>query len=351
MNDLATVSKEFQNLQQKFPNTRIVDCLRRASELFDSINSFEDVERLFLRGAGLSGRTYERYLLVIRKFYSWSKGKHPFQVTLGDIEAYYDAQLAGGDDLDTMCVEIAALKRFFQTIEDKVPVFTSPFREIPEKLRKKFARKKTGNRTKKTLTPDELERLLAVLASDGSIEGRRLYAAAVMLATSGLRASELLQIRWKDIEEDPDGALKASFIGKGGRYDEQELQRPAVEACKSYFRRAFGRDPGPDDHLLYTLAEFSEVRPISYDTLRLLVIRMGEIARAAGIVRRELTWSPHMFRRCYATTLYRVGMGLKAIQAKTRHRSMDTLLQHYIHDEEPAAPYLQKLFGPLFAVA
>jgi integrase len=102
---------------------------------------------------------------------------------------------------------------------------------------------------------------------------------------------------------------------------------------------------------LYTLADYSEVRPISYDPLRLLVIRMGEIEMATGIIRRELTWSPYMFRRCYATTLYRAGMGLKAIQAKTRHRSMDTLLEHYIHDEEPAAPYLQKLFGPLFAVA
>jgi hypothetical protein len=72
MNDLATVStsQEFRDLQNRFPNTRIIDSLRKASELFESVNSFEDIERLFLRGAGLSGRTYERYLLVIRKFYT-----------------------------------------------------------------------------------------------------------------------------------------------------------------------------------------------------------------------------------------------------------------------------------------
>jgi integrase len=52
-----------------------------------------------------------------------------------------------------------------------------------------------------------------------------------------------------------------------------------------------------------------------------------------------------MLRRTYATTLYKRGMGLKAIQAKTRHRSMDTLLAHYIHDEELAAGYLTDLFG------
>ena len=34
---------------------------------------------------------------------------------------------------------------------------------------------------------------------------------------------------------------------------------------------------------------------------------------------------------------------IKAIQEKTRHVSIEVLVRHYIHDEESAAPYFQKM--------
>jgi integrase len=47
--------------------------------------------------------------------------------------------------------------------------------------------------------------------------------------------------------------------------------------------------------------------------------------------------------RTYATCLYRAGMGIKAIQAKTRHASIATLVKHYICDSEQATLYLDKM--------
>jgi integrase len=76
---------------------------------------------------------------------------------------------------------------------------------------------------------------------------------------------------------------------------------------------------------------------------------VGEAARAAGILKREIIFSPHLFRRSYATLLYKSGMGLKAIQAKTRHASLEVLTKHYIHDEEPASPHLAKALGEVVA--
>ena len=52
---------------------------------------------------------------------------------------------------------------------------------------------------------------------------------------------------------------------------------------------------------------------------------LGKKARAAGILTRELQFSPHLFRRTYATMLYKGGMGLKGIQGKTRHANMEVL--------------------------
>jgi len=42
-------------------------------------------------------------------------------------------------------------------------------------------------------------------------------------------------------------------------------------------------------------------------------------------------------------------MGFKAIQAKTRHASLGVLTKHYIHDDEPASPYLARVLGEVVA--
>ena len=64
------------------------------------------------------------------------------------------------------------------------------------------------------------------------------------LATSGLRASELCQLHWRDLDFS-DGTWTARFTGKGALAAEQELYTPAVEACHRYFRAAMKRDPRP----------------------------------------------------------------------------------------------------------
>jgi hypothetical protein len=45
-----------------------------------------------------------------------------------------------------------------------------------------------------------------------------------------------------------------------------------------------------------------------------------------------------------STCLYKSGMKLKAIQEKTRHANVEVLANHYIDDNEPASPYLDKMF-------
>jgi integrase len=73
--------------------------------------------------------------------------------------------------------------------------------------------------------------------------------------------------------------------------------------------------------------------------------RIGSAARAAGVLSRDLQFSPHLFRRTYATLLYKSGMKLKAIQTLTRHADIDTLCKHYVDDREAAAPYLAAALG------
>jgi integrase len=166
-----------------------------------------------------------------------------------------------------------------------------------------------------------------------------------MLITSGLRAMELCQLKWKDFERSGE-TWKAFFIGKGGKEAEQELYSPAVASCLDYFRKQFKRNPEPEDFLFYTVPRFNgdENKPLSYRALWYRITQTGKQAGKQGIIKRELSFTPHLMRRTYATVLYKSGMQIKAIQGKTRHASIETLVKHYIHDEEPATPYFNKIF-------
>jgi integrase/recombinase XerC len=328
-----------------FPS--ITEGLRKAQEILDGIHSFEDIERVFLQGAGLSPNTYRSYLAAVRQFYEFTGGLHPLQVKPGDIEAFYD-EISKRVDRSTAALRIVGLKRFFAGIRNVLPIYTSPFELMTDKLRAKLNRTKRGRSTKKALTVGELVSILNFLKARGGLRDLQDRAAIYMLAGSGLRAAELCGLRWRDLDQ-VDGVWIARFTGKGDKGAEQEIYAPAVEATLEVFRRQHRRDPRPEDALFYTIPIMSSqtVAPMKAHTLWARVAKVGELARAEGILTRELQFSPHLFRRSYATTLYKSGMGLKAIQEKTRHSNIETLTRHYIDDAAPATPFLRKAFEGL----
>ncbi len=323
----------------------IVQGLKRAQTIFDSIKSFEDIERIFLKGNGLSEHTYRSYLTAIKQFYEYTDHLNPLQVTPAHIESFYDS-LVKKVDRNTAYKRIQGLKKFFKGIRGVIPIYTSPFELMPEKLKKKLSRKKKGNRTKAALSKNEANALLSFLQEDRTVKGLEDHAIIYTLITSGLRSFELCQLKWKNIEYF-EGNITAFFTGKGGTEAEQELYGPAVEACGEYFKKAFHRQPKPDDFLFYTVPSYNgeEMRSLKPSALWDRVKKAGGSAKDAGIIKRDINITPHTFRRSYATILSKSGMGLKAIQVKTRHANIETLAKHYIDDSEPAAAYLTAAFA------
>ncbi len=318
--------------------------LLRAFELMQQVKSFEDIERLFLKGAGLSINTYRSYLQSVKGFYAFTGGLNPLQVLPADIESYFDDLVSRGLDWKTILLRIAGLKKFFSGIRNVIPTYSSPFdaQIMSTKLREKLnARGKDGG-TKKALSKAEIKRLLKHLQAE---EDPVDYAMIFMILTSGLRAAEMLSIRYEDIDFSDD-ICTASFIAKGGKRVEHELYKPAVEAARASFRAMFQRDPAPQDHLYWITAQAEgEVdRRMTYHTLWHRVIAIGERVKVASLIRSSIEFTPHLFRRSYITQLYRSGMKLKALQSKSRHRSMEILVNHYVDDSEPAAPYLDKIY-------
>jgi len=200
MNDLILPggpAEALRQIQSYFPN--ILEALRKARKLFEQIQSFEDVETYLLRGAGLSPNTYRSYLISVKQLYEFTAGLNPLQITPGHIESYYD-YIAKKVDRNTACLRVRGLKHFFSGVVKIVPGYISPFEVMEEKLTKKLNRTKKGNRTKKALNKGETRDLLSWLSQDVSIKGLANFAMVYSLVTSGLRASELCQLKWGDLE-------------------------------------------------------------------------------------------------------------------------------------------------------
>jgi len=168
-----------------------------------------------------------------------------------------------------------------------------------------------------------------------------------MLVTSGLRSDELLQLRGSHTRPDEKGKYTAIFIGKGDTDAEQPLYPDAVKASVDYFKKAFGREPGKDEPIYWTLPRFpgDPPRPLPYCTLWRRVRAVGAEALKTGILKRDLEFSPHLFRRTYATTLDKAGMPITAIAELMRHANIQMTFKHYIDNRQEATPYLARILA------
>ena len=320
----------------------------RAKQLLTSIRSFDDVETILMRGHGLSDATYRSYMSSVRQLYEFTGGLIPTQVTPGHIEKFYDEACKRVERV-TAYNQIQGLKRFFKGVAKLIPGYISPFEVMEPALVKKLNRSKKAG-TKPALNLGEfnglLDHLRELAERTESPKHLENFALVYMLGTSGLRASELCQLKWKNLDLS-EGRWQASFVQKGGSFATQELYGPSVDAARAYFVAAFDRLPEPEDPLFQTIKSFPGDPPRSLNPRSLWdrIKRIGNVAKApgSGCITRDLNFSPHLFRRTFASLLYKSGMKLKAIQGLTRHANIEVLAKHYIDDREPASPYFDRV--------
>lgn len=312
------------------------DYMARFVELTTAIRSFDDIERLFFKGAGLSANTYRSYLTSAKAFYDFTGGLHPLQVTPGHIEEWFDDMLKRVDR-NTATLRITGLKRFFVGVERTVPE-ASPFRKMDAKLIKKMGKRKKKDLD--ALSVSELQALLTWLSGENTPRAKMEYATVLFLATSGLRAAEALSLTYGDIYE-VDGFHYCRFVQKGGDLAKQELFPAAINAMRDAFKAIHGRVPLEGDGLFWTMYR----KPMPYHTLWKRMTDIGARAVAEGIIRGDILFTPHLMRRTFATVLHGAGMSIKAVQGNTRHKNSSTLTEHYLKNKENTTPYFADMLA------
>jgi site-specific recombinase XerD len=244
---------------------------------------------------GLSGKTIKTYRECLVKFFRFSK-VDPRKVKNRDVDDYLDFLLARGSTGSTLNVNLCALKYLYSILNRKLLFY------------RKYSRK--PRRMPTFLTRGEVKRLL------DSIKNPTHNLMISLMYSSGLRLSELVNLRKKDIELERNCGWVRN--GKGGK------DRPFIIA-----------------HRIKSLLE-EHVKDISFDSFVFLGRNhhispssvqkiISDAAMRAGIMKRV---HPHTLRHSFSTHLIESGYGLSVVQDLLGHSSPDTTMI-YVHMARP----------------
>ncbi len=257
----------------------------------------KEVERYreYMEGEKKSKNTIEQYSRMVRNMLLHIR-KRAEEITPGDINRYkiYLSRKKKYSK-NSVYLTLKALSSFFK------------FKGID--MAKYLKPPKRPKSIPKYLTEDEVKRLLS--AAHGN---PRDYAILSLLAYSGLRVSELCNLKVEDVDLNERVVYVRS--GKGDKDRIVVISEKAVEAIENYL---FDRE----DDLIYLFASRKGEKISRVQVFRLV----KKYALMAGI-KKNVT--PHVLRHTLATTMLKRGVDIRYIQQFLGHSSVATT-QIYTH--------------------
>ncbi|MBL3656697.1 site-specific tyrosine recombinase XerD [Fulvivirga sediminis] len=172
---------------------------------------------------------------------------------------------------------------------------------------------KLGRKLPDTLSFNEIEQLFNAI-DHSTPEGQRNRAMLEVLYSSGLRVSELIDLRLTNIYEDI-GFLR--IIGKGDKERLVPVGRDALKYLKIYIEEVRVHLNIADGHENYA---FLNRRGKKLTRVMIFTI-IKNLAKAIGMTK---SISPHTFRHSFATHLIEGGADLRAVQEMLGHESITT---------------------------
>lgn len=177
----------------------------------------------------------------------------------------------------------------------------------------------------KTLSEEEVNRLIETAGQPGTPESIRLVCLLEMLYATGLRVSELVGLPMSAIGENNQFLMVA---GKAGRERMVPMSDPAQKAVQNYLdarKRFIGAD---DDGRQAQWLFPSRTSVVGHLTRQRFAQLLKDLARAAEVDEDRV--SPHVLRHAFATHLLSNGADLRSVQKMLGHADIATT-QIYTH--------------------
>jgi len=237
---------------------------------------------------------------AVTSFFEFS-GKHPGDATPEDVSRWRNDMEAKGLMPATVYARVSRVSAFYRWLMSD-PQLSQHIRSNPAaQARPKYPRPYQSEATK-ALTDEEMNRLLAVvreLAETGSVVGKRDYALLLFYFLTGLRRSEVISLRGKDLES-KDGSLIIKYRRKGGKFTAREVSDPAVrEALEDYLAAAGRPNVLGTERPLWTRHDRAG-KPGAPLTSRAFVENLKTYAAKAGLAHIHLHQTRHTYARIVA---------------------------------------------------
>ncbi len=259
-----------------------------SKELSDMLEEFSK----WLMVEGLKEHTIKVKTWHARKWIKWCS-EHEIdllEATEGDARNFILDLIAKGYQAKTIQHYISNLRSFYEFLRWRYGAKLNPFERIPMP--------KAPKRLPRALTMEEVDLLFRVAKEMGI----RYYVAIRLLYATGLRVSEAIELRWRDVD------LRRRQIlvrhGKGGKEAVVFFDEETGRALFQWKSLTWG---SKEDRVLGIKKD---------DTLRKLIKEIGE--------RAGIKVTPHMLRHSLGTHLAELGFRAPEIQRILRHEKLET---------------------------
>jgi integrase/recombinase XerD len=293
-----------------------------------TVHSFLDhlkVER------GLAKNTIDSYTLDLGKFCAFveHRGRKLNDIRREDIGDFLASLYHRKLDSHSVARHLVTLRNFFRFALREGEIKTDPTLNMESpKLRKSLPH---------FLRLDEVDRLLG-LPDTGKPLGNRDRAMLEILYSSGLRVSELANLRVADMQMEM-GCLRC--IGKGDKERLVPVGRRAIASVQDYLKHSRpvllrSRKNAPPQPFLFVNRVGEQITRVGIWKI------IAGYGRRAGL-RRRLT--PHELRHTFATHLLEHGADLRSVQLMLGHADISTT-QIYTHVVEERLKHIYKAHHP-----
>ncbi|MBI5807114.1 MAG: site-specific tyrosine recombinase XerD [Ignavibacteriales bacterium] len=262
----------------------------------------------------LSDNTTESYQRDINKLVEFLKKNSITDLDQVDskiISQFFNIQRKEGLSSSTTARYMTSIKRFFQFLEDNNYIHKNPTITL--------SKVKISRKLPEVLSFYEVDKILQMPKVD-DVAGLRDKAILELLYSSGLRVSELINLKVNDLFFDDE---IVRVLGKGSKERIVPMGSSAIEWIKKYLlysRPSLEKKMKSQNHL------FLNKKGTKLSRMAIWQI-VDKYSKEAGI---EKEVHPHIFRHSFATHLLEGGADLRAVQEMLGHADISTT-QIYTH--------------------
>lgn len=310
-------NNDFQSLLQRFFLERLINQQRASS---CTIQSYKDTFRIFLK--------------YLSEEYSIKADRVKMKSINADIIInflnYLETQRANKSK--TINNRLAAIKSFMEYVSYEAPEYLEIVRKV-----KAIPFRNTEKKEISYLTREEIDTLLNV-CDVSTLNGRRDYLMILLLYNTGIRVSEMINIRKKDIIEG-NGQYLLKILGKGRKERIIPLWKDTARLLIQYIAEHKISD---EDFLL----SGRNIEHLTRSGVRYRIDCIGKeaIKNMPSLQNKSIT--PHVFRHSTAMGLLQSGVDISTIAIWLGHETIETTHKYMVADIKLKEEALKKLGEP-----